>query len=39
MILNNFSAYMLKEKIEIHQKMIMIWSYENVAHFGPFKSP
>jgi len=32
--------YMLKKlKIKIHPKMIMIWTYENMAHFRPFKSP
>jgi len=37
---------MLKKKLmymffffEIHPKMIMIWTYENMAHFRPFKSP
>ncbi len=34
-----FLMYMLKKKIEIHFKMIMIWIYENMAHFKPFKSP
>jgi hypothetical protein len=30
--------YIYKEnKIEIHQKMIMIWHCENMAHFNPFK--
>ncbi len=28
-----------KIKIEIHPKMIMIRTYENMAHFRPFKSP
>jgi hypothetical protein len=26
-------------KIEIHPQMIMIWTYENMAHLRPFKSP
>jgi hypothetical protein len=38
-ILKNSLLYMLKNKIEIHPKMIMIWTYENMAHFKPFKSP
>jgi hypothetical protein len=29
----------VQKKIEIHPKMIMIWTYENMAHFRPFKSP
>jgi hypothetical protein len=29
----------VKEKIEIHPKMILIWTYENLAHFRPFKNP
>ncbi len=28
----------VKKKIEIHQKMIMMWTYENKTHFKPFKS-
>jgi hypothetical protein len=31
--------YMLRKKFEIHPKMIMIQTYENMAHFKPFKSP
>jgi len=31
--------YMFIKKIEIDPKMIMIWTYENMAHFKPFKSP
>jgi hypothetical protein len=38
-ILERKLRHMLKEKNEIHQKMNMIWIYENVAHFKPFKSP
>ncbi len=31
---------MLKRiKIEIYPKMIMKWTYENMAHFRPLKSP
>jgi len=31
--------YLFFKKIEIHQKMIMLWTYENKVHFKPFKSP
>jgi len=34
-----FNVHVEKIKIEIHSKMIMIWTYENMAHFKPFKSP
>jgi hypothetical protein len=34
-----FLIYMFLKKIEIHPKMIMIWTYENMAHFRPFKTP
>jgi len=34
-----FNVHVKKIKIEIHPKMIMIWTYENMAHFRPFKSP
>jgi hypothetical protein len=34
-----FNAHVKRIKIEIHPKMIMIWTYENMAHFRPFKSP
>jgi len=37
-ILDKFLIYMLRMEIEIHQKMIMIWTYEKLAHFKPFKS-
>ncbi len=42
-IINNhskklFNVHVKKIKIKIHQKMIMIWTYENMAHFKPFKS-
>ncbi len=33
-----FNVHVKKIKIEIHPKMIMIWIYENMAHFRPFKS-
>jgi hypothetical protein len=43
MKINNFilkkNVHVEKIKIEIHPKMIMIWTYENMAHFKPFKSP
>jgi len=32
-----FNVHAKKNKIEIHKKMIMIWTYENMAHFRPFK--
>ncbi len=35
----SFNVHVKKIKIEIHQKMIMIWTYENMAHFRPFKNP
>jgi hypothetical protein len=28
----------VEKKFEIDQQMIMIWIYENMAHFKPFKS-
>ncbi len=34
-----FNVNVKKIKIEIHPKMIMIWTYENVIHFRPFKCP
>jgi hypothetical protein len=34
-----FNVHVKKIKIEIHQKMIMTWIYENMAHFRSFKSP
>jgi hypothetical protein len=34
-----FNVDVKKIKIEIHPKMIMIWTYENMAHFRPLKSP
>ncbi len=33
-----FNVHVKKIKIEIHPKMIMIWTYENMAHFKPFKN-
>jgi hypothetical protein len=33
-----FSVHVKQIKIEIHPKMIMIRTYENMAHFKPFKS-
>ncbi len=33
-----FNVHVKKIKIEIHPKMIMIWTHENMAHFRPFKS-
>ncbi len=34
-----FDVHVKKIKIETHPKMIIIWTYENMAHFKPFKSP
>jgi hypothetical protein len=34
-----FNVHVKKIKIEIHPKMIMIWTYENIVHFKSFKSP
>ncbi len=34
-----FNVHVKKITIEIHQKMSMIWTYENMTHFKPFKSP
>jgi hypothetical protein len=34
-----FNVHVKKIKIEIHQKMIMTWIYENMAHFRSFKNP
>jgi hypothetical protein len=34
-----FNVHVKKIKIEIHPKIIMIWTYENMVHFRPFKSP
>jgi hypothetical protein len=33
------NVHVKKIKTEIHPKMIMIWTYENIVHFRPFKSP
>jgi hypothetical protein len=39
--LDNSLIYMFyeKSKIEIHPRMIMIWTFENTTHFKLFKSP
>jgi hypothetical protein len=34
-----FNLHVKRIKIKIHPKMIMIWTYENMAQFRPFKSP
>ncbi len=34
-----FNVHVRKIKIKIHSKMIMLWTYENMAHFRPFKIP
>jgi hypothetical protein len=36
-ILNNILMYMLKKSNQIHYKVIMIWTYENMAHFKSLK--
>jgi hypothetical protein len=36
---NLFNVHVKKIKIEIHPKMIIIWTYENMVDFKPFKSP
>ncbi len=33
-----FNVHGKEIKIEIHLKMIMIWTYENMVHLRPFKS-
>jgi hypothetical protein len=42
MKINNFNQFsnvhVKKIKIEIYQKIIMVWTYENMAHFNPFKT-
>jgi hypothetical protein len=35
-ILDNVLTY--RSKFENYQKLIMMWTYENMAHFKPFKS-
>ncbi len=35
----NVHVKKIKIKIKIDPKMIMIWTYENMVHFRPFKSP
>jgi len=37
--LNNILMYMLRKKDQIHYKVIMIWTCENVAHFKSLKIP
>jgi hypothetical protein len=37
--LNNILMYMLRKKDQIHYKVIMIWTYENMAHFKSLKIP
>jgi hypothetical protein len=34
-----FNVHVKKIKLEIHPKMIVIRTYENMAHFRLFKSP
>jgi hypothetical protein len=34
-----FNVHVKKIKIEIHPKMIIIWTYENMAYFKLFKCP
>ncbi len=34
-----FNVHVKKIKIKIYPKLVMIWTYENMAHFRPFKSP
>jgi hypothetical protein len=34
-----FNVHVKEIKIEIHPKMIMVWTYESMAYFRPFKSP
>ncbi len=34
-----FNVHVKKIKIEMHPKMIMISTYENMVHFKPFKIP
>jgi len=34
-----FNVHVKKKKTEIHPKIIMIWTYENMVQFRPFKSP
>jgi len=33
-----FNVHVTKIKIEVHPKMIMIWTYENIVHFKPSKN-
>ncbi len=34
-----FNVHAKNIKIEIHPKMIIIWTYKNMTQFRPFKSP
>jgi len=34
-----FNVHVKKIKTKIYPKMVMIWTYENMALFRPFKSP
>lgn len=49
MVINKFKKFIWKETIlgnfltyrfffQNYQKLIMMWTYENMAHFKPFKS-
>jgi hypothetical protein len=31
--------YMMRKKIEMHSKMIVLCTFENMTNFKPFKSP
>lgn len=31
--------YMMRKKIEMHLKMIALWTFENMTNFKPFESP
>jgi hypothetical protein len=37
--LENYLIYMLRKKIEMHPKMNVLCTFENMAHFKQFKSP
>jgi len=34
-----FNLHVKKIKSEIHPKLIIMWTYENMVHFKPFESP
>jgi len=36
---NLFNVHVKKIKTEIHPKIIMIRTYENIVHFRPLKNP